>query len=78
MSQRRWQNIFIDFITELSESQDKNAICIIIDKLTKKRYYVSCTAIDEDTTAEATTAILIQWVFRTHRLSDIITSDRES
>ena len=59
ISQRRWQNIFIDFIIEFLKSQDKNIICIIIDKLTKKRYYVSYTVIDKDIIIEIIIAILI-------------------
>ena len=75
--EQRWTDIAMDFITDLPESEGMNAICTIIDKLSKERHYVPCRASEEGTTAEATARILIQWVFRTHGLPTTITSDRE-
>ena len=75
--EQRWTDIAMDFITGLPESEGMNAICTIIDKLFKERHYVPCRASEEDTTAEATARILIQWVFRTHGLPTTITSDRD-
>ena len=66
----------MDFITGLPESEQMNAICTIIDKLSKERHYAPCHAADEGTSAEATAQILIQWVFRPHGLPTSITSDR--
>ena len=65
----------MDFITGLPESEQMNAICTIIDKLSKERHYAPCHAADEGTSAEATAQILIQWVFRPHGLPTSITSD---
>ena len=75
---QRWINIFIDFITNLSESEEHNVICIIIDKLTCERHYELCKIINNDTSIEATTEILIREVFRYHDLPTSITSDKKS
>ena len=77
VSAERWQDIFMDFITGLFDSHGHNAICIMIDKLSKERHYALCTAKDEGTFAEATVKILVQYVFRTHDLFTSITFDRD-
>ena len=73
---QRWTDISMDFITGLPDAHGHNAICTIIDRLSKERHYAPCTAEDEGTSAEATAKILIQYVFRTHGLPSSITSDR--
>ncbi len=40
--QKRWKDIAMNFIIELSLSEDYNIICIIIYHLIKKRHYVFC------------------------------------
>jgi len=40
--EQRWQNISLDFIIDLSESDENNAILTVIDRLSKKRHYISC------------------------------------
>ncbi len=42
MLKQRWQNIFLNFIINLSESDESNAILTIIDWLFKKQHYISC------------------------------------
>ncbi len=42
ISQKRWKDIAMNFIIELSLSEDYNIICIIIYHLIKKRHYVLC------------------------------------
>lgn len=73
---QRWTDITMDFITGLPDSDSCNAICTIVDKLTRERHYEPCTATDEGTSAEATAEILIRGVFRYHGLPTTITSDR--
>ena len=68
----------MDFIVELPKSDRYNAIFIVVDRLTKKRYYISYTAIDEGTSAEYTAEMLINEVFRLHKLSILIVSNRGS
>ncbi len=47
-----WQNIFLNFIIDLSESDESNAILTVIDRLSKKRHYILCWSEDKETFAE--------------------------
>ena len=77
ISSQRWVDISIDFITELSDFRDNNAICIIIDRLIKKRHYAFCVIDDDVLTIEVCVKILLHYVFRTHDLLFSIISDRD-
>ncbi len=78
ISEQRWQNILLDFIINLSESDENNAILTVIDWLSKKRHYMSCWSDDEEIFAEQTVKLLLIWVFRTHELLRSIVFDRDS
>ncbi len=67
--EQRWQNISLDFIIDLSESDENNAILTVIDQLFKKRHYILCWSDDEEIFAEQTVKLLLIWVFRVHELS---------
>ncbi len=45
---QRWQNISLDFIIDLSESDESNAILTVIDRLSKKQHYILCWSDDEE------------------------------
>ncbi len=47
-----WQNISLDFIIDLSESDESNAILTVINRLSKKRHYILCWSDDEKIFAE--------------------------
>ncbi len=49
---QRWQNILLNFIINLSESDESNAILTVINWLSKKRHYISCWSDDEKIFAE--------------------------
>ena len=72
----RWQDISMDFITGLPEVNGRNAILTVVDRLSKERHFLPCTALDEGTSAEATAGLLIEGVFRLHGLPRTIVSDR--
>ena len=74
--EQRWKDIAIDFITGLPLSEGYNAILTVVDRLTKERHYIPCTAGDEGTSAEETAKLMLQWVYRTHGLPSSIISDR--
>ncbi len=76
--EQQWQNISLDFIINLSESNENNAILTVIDWLSKKQHYISCWSDDEEIFAEQTVKLLLIWVFRTHELSRLIVFDRDS
>ncbi len=78
ISEQRWQNIVMNFIIDLSDSYDYNAILTVIYKLLKERHYISCITDDEDITVEKTAEMLLQWVYRSHDLSNFIVFDRDS
>ena len=72
----RWRDISIDFVTGLPEVDGRNAILTVVDRLSKERHYIACTASDEGTSAESTAELLIEGVFRLHGLPNTIVSDR--
>ena len=74
--EQRWKDVSMDFITGLPDVNGRNAILTVIDRLSKERHYIACTASEEGTSAEATAGLLIEGVFRLHGLPDSIVSDR--
>ena len=73
----KWQNIFMNFITDFFDFYDHNAICIIIDKFSKKRHYAFCIVKNENTFVEIIVKIFVQYVFRTHDFFTSIIFDRD-
>ena len=55
---KRWEDIVMNFITDLPESDSKNAILTIIDRLSKERHYVS-RSINENGTSVKWTAEMV-------------------
>ncbi len=68
----------MNFIIDLFDSSEYNAILTIICRLSKERHYISCITDNEDITVEKTAEMLFQWVYWTHDLSSFIVSDRNS
>ena len=76
---QNWQNIFLNFVVELFRCSDRfNFILIIIDRLSKKRYYIFYDTDNDDTTAEIIVKMLIHHVWKLHNLFLFIVFDRES
>jgi hypothetical protein len=78
ISNRSWTNIIMNFVIELFESKNFNAILMMIDRLTKWHHYISCTTTEESISVEKTTRLLINHVWKLHELSSTIVSDRDS
>jgi len=78
ISQKRWKDIAMNFITELSLSEDYNIICTIICWLIKKRHYVFCHWEDEDISVKETIWIMLWNVYQLHDLLSFIVSNRDS
>jgi len=78
ISQKRWKDIAMNFITELLLSKDYNVICTIICHLIKKRHYVFCHWEDDDISVEETVWIMLWNVYQLHDLSSSIVSNRDS
>ncbi len=77
LSQKRWKDITMNFITELSLSEDYNVICTIICHLIKERHYVSCHWEDDDISVEETVWIMLWNVYQLHDLLSSIVSNRD-
>jgi len=77
ISQKRWKDIAMNFITELSLSEDYNIICIIIYHLIKERHYVSCYWKDDDISVEEMIWIMLWNIYRLHDLLSSIVSNRD-
>ncbi len=73
-----WQDIVMNFIIDLSDSYNYNAILTVICKLSKERHYISCIINDEDITVERTAEMLIQWIYQTHDLSSFIVFNQDT
>ncbi len=77
ISQKRWKNIAMNFITELFLSEDYNVICTIICHLIKKHHYVLCHWEDESISVEEMIWIMLWNVYRLHDLPSSIVSNRD-
>ena len=70
---QQWWDISIDFVVDLSNSNDYMNVMIIIDWFTKMRYMILLKLLD----IVEIVKIFIQNVFKLHELSDTIISDCE-
>ncbi len=77
ISQKRWKDIAMNFITELSLSEDYNVICIIICHLIKEHHYVFCHWEDDDISVEETVWIILWNVYQLHDLLSSIVSNED-
>ncbi len=76
--QQRWQDIAMNFITELSLLKNYNVICTIICHLFKERHYVFCHWEDNDISIEETVWIMLWNIYRLHDLLSSIVSNKDS
>ncbi len=77
ISQKRWKDIIMNFITELSLSKDYNIICIIICHLIKEHHYVLCHWEDDDISVEEMIWIMLWNVYWLHDLLSSIVSNKD-
>ncbi len=75
--QKRWKNIAMNFLIELSLSEDYNIICIIICCLIKKRHYVLCHWKDDDISVEEMIWIMLWNIYWLHDLLSSIVSNKD-
>ena len=67
----------MNFITSLLDLEDYNIILIVIDILSKERYYIFCLTSDEEIFIKVTVNLLVRKMFRIHELLSFIVSDRK-
>jgi hypothetical protein len=75
---RSWTDIIMNFVIELFDSKEFNAILMIVDRLTKMHHYIFYVAAEENISVEEIARLLINHVWKLHELSSTIISDRES
>jgi len=68
-----WEIISMNLITQLPESNSYNAICVIVDRLTKRTYFIS---INNWFSLKDMVQLLYDKVYPLHRLSLQIILDR--
>jgi hypothetical protein len=74
--QQPWQDISMDFVTELPEDQGFNSILVVTCRMSKERHLIPCKAGQGGISAESTAELFIQNVVRLHGLPDTAVSDR--
>jgi hypothetical protein len=75
---RSWTDIILDFVIELFDNREYNAVFMIMNRLSKMHHYISCNIDENDTTVEKTTKLLIQHVWKLHELSITMISNKDS
>ena len=75
---RNSKKIILNFVVEFSRCSDcYNAILMIINKFSKKRYYIFCAIENKKIFVEIIVKMLIQHDWKLHNLSLIIVSNRK-
>ena len=79
--ERPWVNLTMDFVVDLPKSQRYNtkpydAILMVVDQLSKERHYIPCTEENNGTSAKATAAMFLRYVWCYHGLPISLTSNR--
>ncbi len=77
MSNRSWIDITFDFVIELFDNKNYNAVFMIINRLNKMHHYIFCTTNENETTTEKTTKLLIQHVWKLYELFTTMIFDRD-
>ena len=76
ISEQRWVNILMNFITGLPTTKDeKKVILNVMNCLLKEHHYIVCTSDNNGTMTEETLKMLIHWVYWLHSMSASIVSD---
>lgn len=68
-----WQEVSMDFVTGLPESEGYDAIMVIVDRLTKMRHLLPCNT---TVNAEDVAQLYLRNVWKLHGLPTHVTSDR--
>ena len=68
---QRWRNILIDFVVDLPSSNGFTNIMVVVDRFIKIQYIVPIDSINAISVAKC----FIKYVFKLHRLSNLIISN---
>ena len=73
--EQRWQDLSIDLVTGIPEVHGCDAICCVVDRLSKERHYIGTT---KELHAEGLADLFLKHVWKHHGLPRSIVSDRGS
>jgi hypothetical protein len=73
--EHKWESISMDFITRLPNTQGKDCIFVVVDRLTKFTHFF---AIAIDFSATKVVELFFREIFRSHSLPKTIVSDSDS
>ena len=72
---QRWQDLSINLVTGILEMHGHDAICCVVDRLSKKRHYIATT---KKLHAEGLANLFLKHVWKHHGLPQSIVSNRGS
>ena len=71
----RWEQLSLDFITPLPETEaGYNAVLVVIDRLTKRAHIIPTT---NEVTGEMTAHLFIDSIVKLHGMPKILVSDKD-
>ena len=73
-----WQDISVDFVGPLPESQGFNTVMVVVDRLSKMRHYIPCKAGASGLDAPSVARLFLDNVWKLHGLPLSVVSDRGS
>lgn len=79
--EKPWTDISVDFVVQLPKTKrGNNSLMVVVDRLSKERHYIPCSAGDEEEglSAEATAWMFYTHIWRLHGLPMTVVSDRGS
>jgi hypothetical protein len=71
---QKWRDILIDFVVDLPSSNGFINIIVVVNRLIKMRYMIPIKLINAISVAE----YFVKYVFKLHRLPDLIISNYRS
>lgn len=73
----RWQDITMDFITDLPPSDGFNAVWVIVDRLTKRAHFIEIKMGEAESTAQECARVFCDRYQRLHGIPETVVSDRD-
>ena len=71
----RWTDISVDFIGPLPKSDSKDAVMVVVDRLTKRAHFIATTT---KASAQEIGKLFEDYIFKLHGLPKSIMSDRDT
>ena len=76
VKKKSWQDISLNFVTDLSENKNHNVILMIVNRFSKMRHYIVCRAEKKGISIEKRIKLFIQIVWKLHELLKTIISNK--